>query len=215
MDIDRYYYQNFTIEQIEKRLKGWKDSEIEELYIEHSQLREIYQDDPIPAAVLIPLLKFDNLWHVLFTRRNSNLPEHSGQVAFPGGRCDEGDIGPETTALREAEEEIGIKASDVRVLGRLQNFLTVTNYCVTPIVGVIPWPYRLNISEIEVSRAFTIPLNWLANRENHYIHERNLPQTLGKIPVIFFREYDGEILWGASARFILNLVEILFNKKNS
>ena len=90
--------------------------------------------------MLIPFLRIEQAWHLLFTRRNSALPEHSGQVAFPGGRADPDDPDLETTALREAYEEIGLLPADVRILGRLYDFLTITNYLVTPIVGVIPWP---------------------------------------------------------------------------
>jgi len=210
LDMRKSTNRNLTIEDIESRLQKMYNSKIDKLHLEHNQIRNIYNLDPIPAAVLIPLLRKNKLWHILFTRRNQNLPEHSGQVAFPGGRCDLEDINPETTALREAKEEIGIQPEDVKVIGKLQNFLTVTNYCVTPIVGVIPWPYQFYLSKVEVSRVFTIPLNWLANPKNYYIRERTLPQTHGKISVIYFHEYEGEILWGASARFILNLVEILF-----
>ena len=96
------------------------------------------------------------------------MPEHSGQVAFPGGRADPEDTDPEQTALREAYEEIGLRPSDVHLLGRLQDYLTITNYQVTPVVGVIPWPYDLHPAEEEVSRVFAIPLDWLAQAE-HFV----------------------------------------------
>ena len=162
-----------------------------------------------PAAVLIPLLKENGSWQVLFTRRNADLAEHSGQVAFPGGRSDPGDASPEATALREAHEEIGLNPGDVRLLGRLHDFITITNYRVTPVVGRIPWPYPLRPSPVEVSRIFTIPLEWLADPHNFEEKHRSLPATGRSASVIYYQPYDQEILWGASARFTLTLLQSL------
>ncbi len=103
-----------TTIEISKRLKDKRSSGL----VERFPL-EMLGGEPKPAAVLIPFLKQDDTWHVLFTRRTDTLPEHSGQVAFPGGRADPGDSTPEVTALREAKEEIGLNPTDVRLLGRL------------------------------------------------------------------------------------------------
>lgn len=170
---------------------------------------ELLKGDPIPAAVLMPLLLQGGEWHLLFTRRNAALAEHSGQVAFPGGRADNEDASPEATALREAYEEVGICPSDVRILGRLRSFLTITNYLVTPVVGIIPWPYPLRLQASEVSRAFTIPLRWLADPANYEEHLRELPSPYPPVPVIYYHPYDNEVLWGATARFTQTLLELL------
>lgn len=173
-------------------------------------LRELFPEPPRPAAVLIPFLRKEQTWHVLFTRRTDTLPEHSGQVAFPGGRSDPDDDSPEATALREAQEEIGLDPAKVRLLGRLDQIPTITNYWVTPVVGVIPWPFRLRLALEEVSRTFTIPLGWLANPDNHEIHQRTLPAPYAPIQVIYFKQYDGELLWGVSAQITLNLLAALY-----
>lgn len=200
---------NLSADEISKRLSMAEGSNNDPPYKEFPYLHEILPEEPKPAAVLIPLLRIDHDWQILFTRRNANLPEHSGQVAFPGGRTDPQDHTPEVTALRETWEETGIRPSDVQILGRLPKFLTITNYLVTPVVGQIPWPYPLQPAQEEVSRIFTIPLKWLADPENHEERQRSLPAPFAPISVIYFKEFDGEILWGASARFTLTLLSIL------
>jgi 8-oxo-dGTP pyrophosphatase MutT (NUDIX family) len=166
-------------------------------------------ESPRPAAVLIPFLREDDEWRILFTRRTDHLAEHSGQVAFPGGRVEPGDASPEETALREAREEIGLPSENVRVLGRTDSFITITNYCVTPVVGLIERPFEISLDRIEVSRVFTIPLAWLEDRRNFEILERKLPDPYPPVGVIYFKPYEEEILWGVSAQITLNLLEIL------
>lgn len=157
------------------------------------------------AAVLVPLVFFQNEWHVLYTRRTDRVESHKGQVSFPGGACDEGETTPEETALREAEEEIGIRREDVRVLGRLSRMVTISKFRVTPVVGVLPFPYAFKTSGAEVARVFTMPLAWLANRNNYW--EFSLPAS--ERSVIFYHPYDGELLWGATARMTVNFFKIL------
>jgi 8-oxo-dGTP pyrophosphatase MutT (NUDIX family) len=157
------------------------------------------------AAVLIPLVWQDDEWHLLFTRRTDKVESHKGQVSFPGGACDEGETTPEQTALREAEEEIGLAPSAVRVLGRLTNLITITYFRVTPVVGVIKWPAVFRVGEHEVARVFTIPLGWLANPSNRWQFERP-HSTRG---LIAYHPYDGELLWGATARMTVDFLEVL------
>lgn len=166
-------------------------------------------EPPRPAAVLVPFLRHADAWHILFTRRTATLPEHSDQVAFPGGRSDPEDDTPEQTALREAQEEINLDARQVQVLGRLKELRTITNYCITPVVGEIPWPYPFRLAAEEVSRVFTIPLRWLADPANHYLKSRELPPPYSPVPVIYFNKYDNELLWGVSAQITLDLLEAL------
>ena len=166
-------------------------------------------EPPRKAAVLVPFLIKDNAWHILFTRRTASLPEHSDQVAFPGGRSEAKDVTPQQTALREAQEEINLNANHVKVLGQLREIRTITNYCVTPVVGEIPWPYEFQLATNEVSRVFTIPLVWLADPANHKTQYRELPPPYSPVPVIYFNKYDGELLWGVSAQITLDLLMAL------
>ena len=148
------------------------------------------------AAVLVPLVFFQNEWHVLYTRRTDRVESHKGQVSFPGGACDEGETTPEETALREADEEIGIRPQDVTVLGKLSRMVTISKFRVTPVVGVISFPYAFKTSGAEVARVFTMPLIWLANRNNYW--EFSMPGS--NRSVIVYHPYDGALMWGATAR---------------
>ena len=157
------------------------------------------------AAVLIPLLRQDDEWHVLFTRRTDKVESHKGQVSFPGGACDEGETTPEETALREANEEVGIDPKKVRVLGKIMNMITITSFRVTPVVGIIEWPAVLQLGKDEVERVFTIPLNWLAERNNRW--EFTMPGRNRSL--IVYHPYDGELLWGATARMTIDFLKVL------
>ncbi len=162
------------------------------------------------AAVLVPFLRIDDAWHILFIRRTSYEGDrHSGQVAFAGGKRDDEDETLLATALREAEEEIGIAAGDVDVLGHINHHHTISEFQVRPYVGVVSWPYRLKLDEIEVARVFTMPLNWLAQASNYRTEERHHPDSQRPWPVVYYDLYDGEMLWGATARMTLSLIEVL------
>ncbi len=157
------------------------------------------------AAVLVPLASVDGEWHLLYTRRTDRVESHKGQVSFPGGACDAGETTPEQTALREAHEEVGILPQDVCVLGRLTNMITITHFRVTPVVGVVPWPYVFRVGNDEVARVFTIPLAWLAEPRNRW----EFPFPERKRALIAYHPYDGELLWGATARMTVDFLNIL------
>jgi 8-oxo-dGTP pyrophosphatase MutT (NUDIX family) len=162
------------------------------------------------AAVLVPLFCQDNQWNVLFTRRTDLVQDHKGQVAFPGGSTESEDGSPEDTALREAYEEIGLLPADVKIVGQLQLMITGTGFQVTPVIGIIPWPYSFTTSILEVSRIFSIPLEWLAD-PGHYSERIFYRSEADPTPhkAIFFEPYDGETLWGVSARITVNFLEVL------
>lgn len=160
------------------------------------------------AAVLVPLLCQNGAWQLLFTRRTEQVPHHKGQVSFPGGAYEPGDENLVQTALREASEEIGLQPADVRILGELSDLPSVSNYLITPIVGRITRPFDVKLSKYEVSRVFTIPLEWLADARHWEM--RPYQAADGQIyEVIYFQPYDGEILWGATASMTVLLLQTL------
>ena len=165
--------------------------------------------DAQPAAVLIPLYVAAGKWHALYTRRTEEVEAHRGQVSFPGGRVEVSDADPRAAALRETEEEIGLRGADVQILGQLDPLLTVTQFQIIPFVGVMPWPYTLNLNSSEVVKAFGVPLSWLSIPSNLEIKKRK-PFALGpEIDVYYFRPFLDEIIWGATARLTLQLLEII------
>ena len=171
---------------------------------------ELLSADAREAAVLVPFLRIENAWHILYIRR-ANYPgdRHSGQVAFAGGKRDDVDDDLLATALREAREEVGIVADDVEVLGHINHHHTISEFQVRPYVGVMPWPYQLKLDDVEVARAFTMPLNWLAQTSNYRTEERQHPDSKRPWPVVYYDLYDGEMLWGATARMTLSLIDVL------
>jgi 8-oxo-dGTP pyrophosphatase MutT (NUDIX family) len=162
----------------------------------------------VPAAVLVPLLKVEDTWSVLYTRRTDSVETHRGQVSFPGGRIEPGETAVEA-ALREGEEELGLRPQDVNVLGQMDSLLTVTQYEVTPIVATIPWPYTLQPQPEEVAAVFHVPIAWLADPQNLEQRWRDPVAEGPPVPVYFFRSYQGEIIWGATARITLDLLDLL------
>lgn len=173
----------------------------------------IQPDKTEPAAVLIPLVKEAGKWHLLFIKRTSQPDDrHSGQVAFPGGRADQTDQTLLHTALREATEEIGTRPEHIEILGQSCSITTVTNYRISPFVGILPWPYPLKLSEVEVEKSFLIPLDWLIdpqNRQRRTWRSRSNPGA--EFPVIFFQEFAGEVLWGATAQIVVDFLDIIHN----
>lgn len=159
------------------------------------------------SAVMIPLFENEGNWHVLLTNRSNNLVEHRGQVAFPGGAKDREDQDLQETALREMYEEVGILPEKVRVYGHLGEIKIVTGYIVSLFVGKVPWPYDLRINPDEVESTFTVPLKWLANPQHRTIEYRRYAGR--EIPVIFFDDYEGHQLWGASADMTMILLDAL------
>jgi 8-oxo-dGTP pyrophosphatase MutT (NUDIX family) len=159
------------------------------------------------AAVLVPIVAGGGgEASLLLTRRTEDLPSHPGQVAFPGGLVMPGEEDPARTALREAEEEIGLEPQRVRVLGLLDDVTARTGaVAVTPVVGAIADLPPLRPQTKEVARIFTIPFTELA-KPGRWTSKVEL--RAGREQRIYFFEHDGEILWGLSARITLQLLEL-------
>jgi 8-oxo-dGTP pyrophosphatase MutT (NUDIX family) len=179
----------------------------EQLRVRPKRIRPEWE--AVPAAVLVPLYQDADRWHVLFTRRTESVDSHRGQVSFPGGRIETTDAGPEAAALREAHEEIGLSPGTVEVLGTLDSLLTVTQFLVTPVVGVIPWPFPMRLNHEEVAVAFGVDLDWLADPANLEVRHRQPLVPGPSVPVYYFHAYDDEVIWGATARITLDLLDAL------
>jgi 8-oxo-dGTP pyrophosphatase MutT (NUDIX family) len=160
------------------------------------------------AAVLIPLVCSQGDWHLLYTRRTDLVQSHKGQVAFPGGAVEVQDLCREDTALRETHEEIGVHRDQIEILGSLWEMPTITGFAITPVVGVMTWPVPLSLSDGEVSRTFLVPLRWLADPAHMEEVEITFPDGR-QDKVIYFYPYDGEKIWGATARITLNFLKVI------
>ena len=164
-------------------------------------------DGLTPAAVLVPIVTHPQGMSAVFTRRTEHLADHPGQISFPGGRVERADADAVATALREAEEEIGLARERVDVIGRLDAFDTSTGFSVTPVVGFVAPPLALTLDTFEVAEAFEVPLEFLLDSGNHR-RERRMHE--GRLREYTALDYDGRVIWGATARMIVSLHEVLY-----
>jgi 8-oxo-dGTP pyrophosphatase MutT (NUDIX family) len=158
------------------------------------------------AAVLIPVVGHPGELTVLFTQRTQHLKSHSGQVSFPGGRVEPGDASVEFTALREAKEEIGLAADRVEILGRLPDYHTRTGFRVAPVIGLVAPPLELAPDPREVEAVFEVPLAFLLDERNR---ERRTREFQGLSVGFYVYEYQGHVIWGATAGMLVNLHKML------
>lgn len=157
------------------------------------------------AAVLIPLCRVEGEWHVLFTLRSAQVEHHKGQISFPGGKRD-GDEELTETALRESEEEVGIKPDTVRIVGALDDIVTITNYRVTPFVGVFPYPWDVRLSLFEIDELLLIPLKELANPASFV--EKTITVDGENIQIVGYL-WQKHLIWGATARIFNQFLEVI------
>ena len=156
--------------------------------------------DPTPAAVLVPVVNRPGGLTLLLTQRSAQLPDHAGQISFPGGRIEPDDRSIADAALRETAEEVGLRAERIAVLGELATYETVTGYRVTPVVGWVEPPFTLEPDPVEVAEAFEVPLDFVLDPANQQRHFR----MLGEVRRDFWAiPYRNRYIWGATAAMLL------------
>jgi 8-oxo-dGTP pyrophosphatase MutT (NUDIX family) len=157
------------------------------------------------AAVLVPLIDRGHLT-VLLTQRTAHLDAHAGQISFPGGRVEPEDLDHVEAALRETEEEVGIPRAQVKVIGRLDDYITGTGFRVAPVVGVVSTPFEVKADPFEVAEVFEVPLAFVLDPANHEQHSRIVNGIERRYYVL---PYEGRYIWGATAGMLINLYEVL------
>ncbi|HUD52424.1 CoA pyrophosphatase [Parvibaculum sp.] len=158
------------------------------------------------AAVLVPIVEYPAGPNILLTRRSDNLGNHAGQVAFPGGKMEPGET-PAEAALREADEEVGLKSSFVEVAGYLDSYETGSGFRILPVVGFVRPGFTLEIHDGEVAEVFEVPLSFLMNPKNH---ERHSATWRGKRREYYAMPYNGHYIWGATAGMLKNMYDRIF-----
>jgi 8-oxo-dGTP pyrophosphatase MutT (NUDIX family) len=159
-----------------------------------------------PAAVLLLVVNHANAQTILFTQRTAHLAAHAGQISFPGGRFQEGDAGPEATALRESQEEVGLDDRRVEILGRLPEYHTSTGYRVTPVVGWAEPPLTYRPDPQEVADVFEVPLKFLLNQGNHRYESAFYK---GRMRHYWAMPFENRFIWGATAGMLVTFQRIL------
>lgn len=160
----------------------------------------------MPAAVLVPLVNHSHGMTVLLTQRTAHLNKHAGQISFPGGRIEEEDATAVHTALRETEEEVGVPAQQIEIVGRLDDYVTGTGFVVAPVVGLIEPPVPIEPDPFEVEEVFEVPLDFFLDPTNHQQHTkvfRGVERRFYAMP------YEERYIWGATAAMLVNLYELL------
>ena len=178
-----------------------------------SRKRRVIEHPPFShAAVLVPLFRKGEDCHLLFTKRSDQVKYHKGEISFPGGVVDEEDSELERTALREAFEEIGLKEDDVQIIGILDDIVTITEFIVTPIVGLFPYPYPFKVSEVEIAELIEVPLGSLLDEDS--FSEREIFRG-GQKEIVYAYQYGKYIIWGATARILKQFLDLITSPKTT
>ncbi|MGI9263665.1 MAG: NUDIX hydrolase, partial [Gammaproteobacteria bacterium] len=148
---------------------------------------------------------------VVLTRRAEHLKHHAGQISFPGGRLEQADDGPAAAALRETQEEIGIREDRIEILGYLDNYLTITGYSVTPVVGIVRPGFVLDVDQTEVAEAFEVPLTYLLDETNAVCREKRF---LGIRVPYYEIPYQRHNIWGATAGMLVSFRMRIFEEES-
>jgi 8-oxo-dGTP pyrophosphatase MutT (NUDIX family) len=194
-------------------MRAWISGKLDPIETWDPQNRIIHQDieqhpGPLsPAAVLVPLVEHDEGVTILLTRRADTLRNHTGQVAFPGGRCDPGEL-PWETALREAQEEIGLDPGHVTIAGLSSGYQTRTGFDITPVVGFVRPGFALAPNPEEVADVFETPFAFLMDPGNH--ERRFLEQADGLRRYFYSMSHEDQVIWGVTAGMLRALYERLY-----
>jgi 8-oxo-dGTP pyrophosphatase MutT (NUDIX family) len=191
--------RKWIAERLARRIPPLPDADFP-LY-EHPPGRE-----PVPAAVLVPVVNHAAGPTLMFTQRTAHLHDHAGQISFPGGRVEEGDADRIETALREAEEETGLERARVQIVGALPDLDIQTGFRVTPIVGWIEPPFELKPDPFEVADVFEVPLAFFLDPANH---RRNRDEKDGRVRHYYSMPYGDRNIWGATAGMLYSFYRIL------
>jgi len=168
--------------------------------------RRLLPQDPVPAAVLIPLIERPGLT-VLFTQRATQLRNHAGQISFPGGRIESADGSPAAAALREAREEIGLAERFVSIIGYLPDHVVISGFRITPVVALVQPGFELSLDAKEVQDTFEVPLDYLFDPANHHRHRRRSAISGEELEFCEIPFGDRNI-WGATAGMLLTLYRL-------
>lgn len=178
-----------------------------------SRKRKVIEHPPFShAAVLVPLFNKGEDCHLLFTKRSEQVKYHKGEISFPGGVVDEEDLELERTALREAFEEIGLEESDVQIIGVLDDIVTITEFIVTPVVGLFPFPYPFKISEVEIAELIEVPLSFLLDEK--CFSEKEIIRG-GQEEIVYAYQYEKHIIWGATARILKQFLDFISSPRST
>ena len=165
-----------------------------------------FPKDPVPAAVLVPLVDRPTGMTVLLTQRASQLARHAAQIAFPGGRVDDTDADVASAALREAQEEIGLEPARVQVFGYLPDHVVISGFRVTPVLGLVTPPFSLELNPHEVAGVFEVPLDHVLDSANH---KARLRKVGDEEMLLYDIPWQGQNIWGATAGMLLTFVRML------
>ena len=169
------------------------------------QRARIDDDGLKPSAVLLPLCWKDDMPHIVLTRRSMAVEYHKGEISFPGGRAEDSDDGPTGTALREAWEEIGLSPDDVEVVGLLDDHLTIFGFHITPVIGLMPYPYDLRLNAESDSLIYIPASRFLSETAWMF----NTAELNGHRVSIYYLECDEGVVWGATARILKHFADLL------
>jgi len=158
------------------------------------------------SAVLVPLLEGDS-WNVLFTKRTESLSHHKGQICFPGGSRDPDDPDLLFTAMRELHEELGVDPTSVEVLGDLDDYVTVSDFVITPFVGVLPNNYPFRVNRDEIAEVLEVPLSFFLDPKNC---RREWWVRRNRAGWVYFYDYGQHTIWGVTAHILKNFIDIVF-----